>query len=270
MGQAGQQRAEVPRCDLRPLGVREVQAAPSHVSAARLRQAGSWHPQPHHDLSFDCVTSLFARGFYKDPEAYRRVVYIDWANGSYVPFNILKSKAEPHSIAANVLDAFHRVWPALGQGAAPAFDNVVKRGIRVLLANDLPLTQLERLVIDHAWRRGLLGNVTDEGVLNYWLNFFDQMKSTDQLAEVTSTLRRLSLLMDNPLLKYTLGQPDNALDFRALMDQGRSVIINLGNVWRPGHSEADWCSDHDPDRASGSLPLRAPSPVQDTIYADGR
>jgi hypothetical protein len=186
--------------------------------------------EPHHDLSFDCLTSLVASGFYKREGAYKRVIYIDWANGSYVPFNILKSKAEPHTIAANILDAFHRVWPALGEGAAPAFDNIIKRGIRVLLANDLPLTKLERLVIDHAWRAELLKKVTDDGVLTYWNTFFDQLNDNNKMDEIKSTLRRLSLLTDNPLLKLTLGQPENALDFRQIMDQGKAIIINLGNV----------------------------------------
>jgi hypothetical protein len=186
--------------------------------------------EPHHDLSFDCLASLVSMGFYNDPESYKRVIYIDWGNGGYVPFNVLNSNYEHHDIAQHVLDAFHRVWPALGLGAAPAFDNIIKRGVRVLLSNHLPLTFLERLVTDHEWRHSLLMKVTDEGVLHYWNNFFDEMKSSDQLEEIKSTVRRLSLLTDNPLLKLTLGQPDNFLNFREIMDQGRIIIINLGNI----------------------------------------
>jgi len=37
--------------------------------------------EPHHDLSFDCLTSLVGAGFYKSKDAYKRVIYIDWANG---------------------------------------------------------------------------------------------------------------------------------------------------------------------------------------------
>ena len=186
--------------------------------------------EPHHDLSYDCLTSLVSKGFYKDPKAYERVIYIDWANGGYIPFNILNAKAEHHTIAANVLDAFHRVWPALAEGAAPAFDNIVKRAIRILLANNLPLTKLEAVITNHEWRNQLLLNVHDEDVLLYWHEFFDKMPEVNRQNEIASTHRRLSLLVDNPLLKLTLGQPDNILDFREIMDQGRSIIINLGNV----------------------------------------
>src|SRR5215207_6687767 len=36
--------------------------------------------EPHHDLSFDCLTSLIGQGFFKDPDAYKKVVYLDWGN----------------------------------------------------------------------------------------------------------------------------------------------------------------------------------------------
>ena len=186
--------------------------------------------EPHHDLSYDCLTSLISQGFYKDPKAYEKVIYIDWANGAYIPFNILKSKAEHHTIAANVLDAFHRVWPALGEGSAPAFDNIVKQSIRVLLVNDLPLTKLVHLITSEEYRNKLLEKVTDPDILQYWKEFFDRMPEVNKQNEIASTHRRLSLLTDNPLLKLTLGQPDNALNFREIMDSGKAIIINLGNV----------------------------------------
>jgi hypothetical protein len=185
--------------------------------------------EPHHDLSYDCLTSLVSQGFYKDPQAYDKVIYIDWTKG-YIPFNILKSPAEHHTIAANVLDAFHRVWPALGEGSAPAFDNIVKQSIRVLLANDLPLTKLVHLITSEEYRNKLLEKVTDPDILQYWKEFFDRMPEVNKQNEIASTHRRLSLLTDNPLLKLTLGQPGNALNFREIMDQGKAIIINLGNV----------------------------------------
>lgn len=186
--------------------------------------------EPHHDLSYDILATLVEDGFYRAPDAFERVLYIDWGNGAYVPFNVLKAPYEPYEIASNVLDAFHRVWPSLAEGAAPAFDNVVTRGVRVLIDNGLPLTKLELLVTDQAFRTQCLKKVTDPNVRHYWQGFFDQMRATDQLNEIQSTFRRLSILVNSPVLEKTLGQPENALDFRKIMDAGQAVIINLGNI----------------------------------------
>ena len=69
--------------------------------------------EPHHDLSFDCLNSLIASGFYNRPDAYERVIYIDWGNGAYVPFNVLATRGHPDTVAKNVLSAMLRVWPEL-------------------------------------------------------------------------------------------------------------------------------------------------------------
>src|SRR6266536_5382665 len=56
--------------------------------------------EPHHDLSFDILTSLVASGFYrKYPDAYQRVVYVDFGLDYYVPFNVLSAEGEPHETA---------------------------------------------------------------------------------------------------------------------------------------------------------------------------
>jgi len=39
--------------------------------------------------------------------------------------------------------------------------------------------------------------------------------------------RRAHMLALSPVLKYSLGQQGNVLDYRAIMDEGKSVIVNL-------------------------------------------
>jgi hypothetical protein len=45
-----------------------------------------------------------------------------------------------------------------------------------------------------------------------------------------STLNRMALLTFSPTLRYSLGQQENALDFRQHLDDGVSVIYNLGGL----------------------------------------
>jgi len=76
--------------------------------------------EPHHDLSCQTLSYLVGRGYFRDPKAFERLVYIDWGNGAFVPFNVLRSRhASPHDVALNVLEAMLRVWPELAQ--APFF-----------------------------------------------------------------------------------------------------------------------------------------------------
>lgn len=61
----------------------------------------------------------------------------------------------------------------------------------------------------------------------------DRWKASETPQMIESTLRRLFLLTFSPTLKYSLGQSENILDFRALLDRGVSVIYNLGRVHDP-------------------------------------
>lgn len=205
-----------------------------------LAKQGAGILEPHHDLSFDSLAFLVAKGFYKDEAAFEKVIYIDWGNGGYVPFNVLKSKDHPDTVAKNVLTAMMRVWPELE--SAPAFQTLFDSGVKVLIANELPLTFLYQLLVDKPFRKACLLKVTDS-LVHQSFEYFD-MLGREQPAIVGSTLRRSYLLASNHLARYTLGQPENYLDFRAIMDSGRSFIINLGNV-----------GDHETTKLLGALLL---------------
>jgi DNA helicase HerA-like ATPase len=90
---------------------------------------------PHGDLARLVLSYLVAGGVYDRPEAFERILYLDLPAaeraGLCLPFNILQTPGSPTTIAGNVLDTFHRTWPALADGAAPRFDKLVTRGIKV-------------------------------------------------------------------------------------------------------------------------------------------
>jgi hypothetical protein len=185
--------------------------------------------EPHHDLSFDSLCSLVGQGFFKRPDAYSRMIYLDWGNGAYVPFNVLAGRAEPHTVALNALDAMLRVWPELQE--APMFQTLFLSACMALIANRLPITFLYQLLTEKGFRDICLRAVSDPLVHQCFDNY-DKL-GRDQPQAAGSTLRRCYLLSFSPLARYTLGQPDNILDFRKIMDEGRAFIINLGNVGDP-------------------------------------
>src|SRR3712207_5461840 len=92
---------------------------------------------PHGDLARLVLGHLVAQGYFRRPGGFERLLYLDLPaahrQGRYLPFNLLSQPGEPDEIAGNVLEAFHRAWPSLGDGVAPRFDKLVKNGVKVLL-----------------------------------------------------------------------------------------------------------------------------------------
>jgi hypothetical protein len=199
--------------------------------------------EPHHDLSFDTLASLVTSGFFAKPDCLDRLVYLDWGNGSYVPFNVLAEDhhSDAHTRALNALEGMLRVFPELE--AAPTFQTLFLSSVMTLMANKLPITFLYQLLADAEFRASCLANVDDPLVHQAFENYFDKL-GRDQTIEAGSTLRRAFLLSFSPYARYTLGQGDNWLDFRRWMDEGRCFVINLGNI-----------NDHETRRLIGAMLL---------------
>jgi hypothetical protein len=184
---------------------------------------------PHGDLAELVLSLLVQDGLYKDREAFERLVYLDLpeadARGLALPFNFLSQPYNDHAMAELVSEACKRAWPELATGA-PTFENILKHSVIVLRQNNLPLTELANLLTDTDYRNRLLEQVTDPQVSRFFTQRMDKW-GRDASVMKESTLNRADLLTLTPLLRNSLGNSNNSLDFRAILDQGKSVIINL-------------------------------------------
>ncbi|MCG3770786.1 MAG: hypothetical protein JW384_01964 [Nitrosomonadaceae bacterium] len=185
---------------------------------------------PNADSVNALLSYLVQQGHFQKRGAYDKLLYIEFREDDFfLPFNILRQPAMPHAIASQVLEAFHRAYPELEYGAA-AFNNIVENATKMLISSNLPLTALAKFLTDEPFRKSLYRAEEDWDVVHYFTTFFDRMPDPQRIEEVKSTLRRIRRVTFNPVLKYSLGQEENRLDFASLIDQGVSVLFNLGSV----------------------------------------
>jgi hypothetical protein len=74
-----------------------------------------------------------------------------------------------------------------------------------------------------------LKQLRDEQVVRFFHDRYDGWGREGALMR-ESTLNRVALLTFSPTLRYSLGQTENRLDFRRHLDEGISVIYNLGGL----------------------------------------
>ena len=181
---------------------------------------------PHGDLAKLVLTLLASGDFFAREKAYDRLWYVDFARtDAAIAFNVLRQPYSSHTIAANLLEVTKRAWPS--QSSTALLDNIVLAACFVLAENGMPLTSINRLLLDEQFRNLLLENISDELVLDFFRNKFEG-RSGGGLTD--STLRRSFLLTFSPALRNTLGQRENQLNFRALLDNGVSCLFNLGGL----------------------------------------
>jgi hypothetical protein len=183
---------------------------------------------PHADLALDILKSLIASGFFRREKAFEQLIFLDFANGSFIPFNVLNQNFDPHTTALNALEGMIRVWPELEQ--APLFQTLFLAAVTTLIACKLPITPyLYHILTDGQFRNACLQQVTDPLIHLAFRNYYEKL-GRDQAQAAGSTLRRAFLLSYSPIIRNSLGQPDNWLDFRTIMNRGKSVIVSLGGL----------------------------------------
>lgn len=188
---------------------------------------------PHGDAVEDVLAMLIQFGYFRQPGAFDRVWYVEFTddpNGHFIPFNWLNQPhLREHTRASNVVDAFHRVWPALSDGSAPAFDSSVKYGAKILISNGLTLPALTDVLTNKDYRDPLLAAESDPDIAKFF-QWLDNLPKQEQSTQTASAFRRIELLSFSPALKFTLGQQENLLDFRKIMDEGICVLYNLHGI----------------------------------------
>src|SRR5215471_11275112 len=179
---------------------------------------------PHGDLARLILYLLAQSDFFKSSKGFEYLHFIDFAHPDCSPAcNVLRCEhIDNYKVAQNILEAIHRAFPT-PSGTTAALDSTITYASFVLAENCQPLTQLHRFLLDKAFRDCLLAKITDQQIIQFFdYKFPDKVNS--QL--IDSTMRRLDLLTFSPILRHSLGQKGNVLNFRKLMDNKKSCLIS--------------------------------------------
>ena len=181
---------------------------------------------PHSDLADDTLRYCLSQGILRPADAERVIVFDPTRRDHLIPFNVLAVPGEPYAIAQGVVEAFRRTWPE-SLREAPHFSNVMLAALMTLVENKLTLVDMHRLLTDHAWREQLLSNVSQPEIVEFFHDRYDRW-GRDAPSMRESTLNKVAAFTFNPHLRLALGQAENQLDLRRIMDEGQVLLVDLG------------------------------------------
>lgn len=197
-----------------------------------LKQVNCIVLDPHGDLCENLLRYLAYSGFWKNEKAFDKLWYIEMRlakNKAALAWNVLNQPYTPFETAQHFMNAVHRAFPTTG--ATTALDNLLLAGCLLLTLNHEPVTSLYDVVFNSTYREMLLKNCNQkqyEQIQSFFAYKFPGDKVNSQT--VDSTLRRLFLLTFSPVLKNMLSQKENRLSFPTIIQQQKSLIINLGGL----------------------------------------
>ena len=190
---------------------------------------------PHGDLAKDVLKSLIAKRYFEAETAQDRFLYVAPRRRDYtVPFNVLArpdATTETYEICQRVISAFMRTW-ARTLLEPPRFQQIMRSSLAVLVETGETLIDLYQLLTDDIYRQDHLERIPNPKVKAdcnaFFQNEFDRW-GRDRPHMIGSTTNKVSALMENPSIFNMLSQKDNQLNIREIMDQGKVLIVDLGD-----------------------------------------
>lgn len=181
---------------------------------------------PHGTL-YDDVVSYIARY----PSLGRDVILLNLSAGDRViGFNPFQ-RASEHSVSVQVsrrIIATMHAWGVENADQTPTLERVLRLIYTVMIERNLGLPQVRHLIDFNARdiRAELVDRLQTELVAAEWREI-QALKQREWREETLSARNRLFRLLTSPTLMRFMGVPGRTLDLKAIMDEGKVLLVNL-------------------------------------------
>ncbi len=144
-----------------------------------------------------------------------------------ISFNVMEDVGydKRHLVVSGLMSAFEKIWADMWSARMAYFlSNTL---FALLEYPDSTLLDINKVLIDKAYRKKVVDNVTDPAVKAFWTDEF--AKLSDKFAtEATAAIQnKIGQFTSNPLIRNIIGQPKSTFDIREIMDNKKILIMNL-------------------------------------------
>jgi hypothetical protein len=132
-----------------------------------------------------------------------------------------------------ILHVFEKVWYPEGDmmDSAPQLTEVLSNLSYLLISNQgYTMAEIPLILSNDVFRGRLVKNITNPRVRQWWESVYSYMPPEDRALYASSTMRRMERFLQNPILYNIVAQSHTTVDFRAVMDEGKILIISLPRV----------------------------------------
>ena len=190
---------------------------------------------PHGDLAKAVLKSLIAKGFFEAESALDRILYVSpRRRDRIIPFNVLArpdATTETYEICQRVIAAFMRTWSRTLM-EPPRFQQIMRSSLATLVETKGTLPDLYALLTNDDFREQRLAAIP-EGKVRQDVNAFFENEfnrwGRERPRMISSTTNKVSALIENPSIYYMLSQQENRIHIRNIMDEGKILLIDLGD-----------------------------------------
>src|SRR6201996_8787962 len=142
----------------------------------------------------------------------------------YNPLRRVRDDKIPLAVSG-LLETLKKLWP---DAWGVRMEHVLRNTLYALLEQeDARLPDILRLYRDEAYRKGIARNLRNETVRRFWQHEFENYHFRQKADAVAPIQNKVGALLADPTLYRILVEPKVDLHIRAMMDEGRVLLVNL-------------------------------------------
>jgi len=179
--------------------------------------------EPHGDLTKTIIAGL--------PEnRVKDVILLNVEDVDY-PFGInlyecplltIRDMAQTASFVSHV---FEKIWYAGTE--TPRLMQNLRALTRTLIENPgATFAEIPLLYSNDTVRTNFVANLSNPSIISYWQDY-ERKNQRDRAIYLESTLNKVNAFLDEPMIRNIFAQSKTSIDFRALMDSGKILLVKL-------------------------------------------
>ncbi len=128
-------------------------------------------------------------------------------------------------VTSGLIEALRKQW---ADAWGVRMEHLLRHAVLALLdAPDTDLRDIPRMFLDRSFRIEVLTHVSDPQVRRFWTEEYPAMNYKNASDGFAPIANKLGAFLSHPTVRHALCEPAKPLRFRAIMDTGQGLIVNL-------------------------------------------
>jgi hypothetical protein len=155
-----------------------------------------------------------------------------------VAFNVMEDVGydKRHLVVSGLMSAFKKIWVDMWSAR---MEYILSNTVLALLEYPgATLLDVNRMLVEKAYRKKVVENVKDALVKSFWVDEFATFTDRYTQEATPAIQNKIGQFTSNPLIRNIIGQSHSTFDIREMMDHKKIIIANLSKG-RMGETNAN-------------------------------
>lgn len=176
---------------------------------------------PHGDLCEDVLDFIPSNRI-------NDVIYFNPADKEYpITINPLEvtNREDAELIVAGLMSIFTKVWANVWSAR---MEYILRNSFFTLAeVENATLSDVLRLLSNQSYRNKVISKTTDDALIHFWKDEFDQMPEKLQKEAISPIQNKVGQFVTSPMIRRIIGSPKSSIKIDDIMNQKKIFLINL-------------------------------------------